>query len=162
MTTIDTITSKIKTLDSLITDLHLWRFQDKKIVFTNGCFDILHNGHIHYLTQAADLGNILIIGLNTDDSVKKLKGSNRPIQDQESRAAVLASLSYVNAVILFEEDTPLKLIKAIQPDVLVKGSDYKEEEIVGSDIVKDNGGEVVTIDLLEGYSTSKLEDKIRS
>lgn len=141
--------------------LTIWRFQKKKIVFTNGCFDILHLGHIDYLSKAKDLGDLLIIGLNTDSSVSKLKGNNRPIQDENSRATVLASLSFVDAVVYFSDDTPYNLIKIIQPDILVKGADYKPEDIVGYDIVKNNGGEVVTIEYLEGYSTTTIENKIR-
>ena len=128
----------------------------RKIVFTNGCFDILHRGHIEYLSKASDLGDVLIIGLNTDASVKRIKGEGRPVQDETSRALILASLRFVEAVILFDEDTPYDLISMIKPDVLVKGGDYTEETIVGADIVKAIGGEVVTIPLVEGYSTSGL------
>jgi rfaE bifunctional protein nucleotidyltransferase chain/domain len=134
----------------------MWRFQGRKIVFTNGCFDILHKGHVEYLSKARDLGDILIIGLNTDASVSRLKGSGRPVQDQSSRALVLASLRFVEAVVLFDEDTPYNLINALKPDVLVKGGDYTEENIVGADVVKANGGEVVSIPLTEGYSTSRI------
>ncbi len=141
--------------------LNLWKFLDKKIVFTNGCFDILHLGHIDYLSKAADLGNILIIGLNSDSSVNKLKGSNRPILNQESRALLIASLRFVEVVVLFNEETPYKLIKQVQPDVLVKGSDYEPEQIVGYDIVSAKGGEIKTIDFIEGYSTSLIVDKIK-
>lgn len=140
--------------------LAIWKFQGKKIVFTNGCFDILHLGHIDYLSAASGLGDLLIIGLNTDDSVHKIKGNNRPLQDEVSRAFVLASLGFVDAVVFFGEETPYNLIKTIQPDVLVKGADYKPEDIVGYDIVKNNGGEIVTIEFLEGYSTTAIENKI--
>jgi rfaE bifunctional protein nucleotidyltransferase chain/domain len=133
-----------------------WNFKNQKIVFTNGCFDILHRGHIDYLAKAADLGNALVIGLNTDASVSRLKGAGRPVQDQEGRALVLAALSFVNAVVLFDEDTPFELIKAVQPDVLVKGSDYKTDDIVGADIVKAKDGSVQTLDFLDGYSTSGI------
>jgi len=139
--------------------LNIYRFQDKKIVFTNGCFDILHRGHIEYLAQASDKGDVLIIGLNTDASVSRLKGKNRPVQDEEARAVVLAGLGFVSHIVLFDEDTPYNLIEEIKPDVLVKGSDYTEDEIVGADIVKKNGGEVVTIDFIDGYSTSKILEK---
>jgi D-glycero-beta-D-manno-heptose 1-phosphate adenylyltransferase len=142
--------------------LAYWAFQEKKTVFTNGCFDILHLGHIDYLAKAADLGDILIIGLNTDISIKKIKGNNRPVNNELSRAAVLASLNFVNAVVLFDEETPRDLIKSIQPNILVKGSDYKPEEIIGYDIVKENGGEIMTIDYLEGYSTSSLIEYIKT
>jgi D-glycero-beta-D-manno-heptose 1-phosphate adenylyltransferase len=140
--------------------LTIWKFQGKKIVFTNGCFDILHLGHIDYLSAASELGDLLVIGLNTDLSVSKIKGNNRPIQDEISRAFVLASLGFVNAVVFFGEDTPYDLIKTIQPDFLVKGADYKPEDIVGYDIVTNKGGKVVTIEFLEGYSTTAIEKKI--
>lgn len=140
--------------------LTIRRFQDKKIVFTNGCFDILHLGHIDYLSKAADLGDMLIIGLNTDKSVSRIKGNSRPIQDEMSRAMVLASLGFVDVVVLFGEETPYELIKATQPDILVKGADYKPEDIVGFDIVNNKGGEIRTIEFLEGYSTTAIEKKI--
>ncbi len=140
--------------------LSIWRFLGKKIVFTNGCFDIIHLGHIDYLSNAADLGDILIIGLNTDQSVSRIKGEKRPLQDEISRAMILASLSFVGAVVFFGEDTPYNLIKITQPDILVKGADYKPEDIVGYDIVKNKGGKIVTIEFLEGYSTTGIEKKI--
>lgn len=140
--------------------LKRWRFLQHKLVFTNGCFDLLHLGHIDYLSKAADLGDFLIIGLNTDRSVAEIKGSKRPINDQVSRAHVLASLYFVNAVILFDEPTPFELIKFTQPDVLVKGADYKPEQIVGYDIVTKKGGLVTTIEYLPGYSTTAIEQKI--
>jgi rfaE bifunctional protein nucleotidyltransferase chain/domain len=140
--------------------LTIWQFQGKKIVFTNGCFDILHLGHINYLSKAKDLGGLLIIGLNTDESVRRIKGNNRPIQDETSRAMLLASLGFVDFVVFFGEDTPYNLIKTTQPDILVKGADYKPEDIVGYDIVKNKGGEIVTIEYLPGYSTTAIEAKI--
>jgi len=140
--------------------LNIWRFQGKKIVFTNGCFDLLHLGHIDYLAKASELGNILIIGLNTDESVRKIKGNSRPIQNDASRAMILASLSFVDAVVFFGENTPYNLIKITQPDILVKGADYNPEDIVGYDIVKSKGGQVATIEFLEGYSTTAIEKKI--
>jgi rfaE bifunctional protein nucleotidyltransferase chain/domain len=146
--------------ESLVHLLNQWKFKQNKIVFTNGCFDILHLGHVDYLTKAADMGNILIIGLNSDRSVSEIKGKNRPINNETSRANLLASLSFVNAVVLFDESTPYELIKFIRPDVLVKGADYKIEKVVGYDIVKANGGEVTTIGFLAGYSTSAIEQKI--
>lgn len=148
--------------DSLKHLIAYWRFHGKKIVFTNGCFDLIHRGHIDYLAKAADLGNALIIGLNTDDSVRRIKGNQRPVQDEQSRALILASLHFVNAVVLFDEDTPYNLIQSIQPDVLVKGSDYQPEDIVGYDIVTESGGEITTIDFLEGYSTSAIIQKLKS
>jgi rfaE bifunctional protein nucleotidyltransferase chain/domain len=161
MNNLERISNKIVDRQKLINLLSIWNFQDKKIVFTNGCFDILHLGHIDYLSKAKDQGQILIIGVNTDNSVKRLKGKNRPITDENSRATILASLQFVDTVILFDEDTPYELIKFVQPDVLVKGSDYKPEDIVGYDIVKAKNGNVVTIDFLEGYSTTAIENKIR-
>jgi rfaE bifunctional protein nucleotidyltransferase chain/domain len=140
--------------------LAFWKFKDQKIVFTNGCFDIIHRGHIDYLAKAASLGDQLIIGLNTDASVKRLKGALRPVQDENTRALVLASFSFVSKVVLFDEDTPYELIKLIQPDILVKGGDYKPEDIVGYDIVTSKEGAVVTIELVEGYSTSSLIKKM--
>ena len=136
-------------------------FSAKKIVFTNGCFDLLHRGHIEYLSKAADFGDMLIIGLNTDASVSRLKGPHRPIQDESSRAHIMAALEFVDLVIYFDEDTPYDLIKMVQPDILVKGADYKAENIVGYDIVTAKGGQVKTIEFLDGYSTSAIESKIK-
>ena len=153
------IRSKIKTLDEIIAASENWQSQNKRIVFTNGCFDIVHLGHIDYLSRAADLADVLVIGVNTDASVSRIKGENRPLQDELSRSTLLASFQFVEAVVLFDDDTPYELIKAIQPDVLVKGSDYKEADIVGADIVRDNNGEVITIDFLDGYSTSSIIEK---
>ena len=147
-----------KTLDK---KLNLWREEGKSIVFSNGCFDILHRGHVEYLSKAADLGDILIIGLNTDDSVRRLKGPLRPVNDEKARAVVLAALEFVDAIMFFEEDTPYNLIKRVQPDVLVKGKDYKAEDIVGYDIVTAKGGKVETIELVEGFSTTKTIEKMR-
>lgn len=137
------------------------RKNGNKIVFSNGCFDILHRGHVEYLSKAAAFGDVMIIGLNTDASVKRLKGPSRPVNDEKSRAFVLAGLEFVSAVVLFDEDTPYNLIKTVQPDVLVKGSDYKPENIVGYDIVTAKGGKVETIDLVEGFSTTKTIEKMR-
>jgi rfaE bifunctional protein nucleotidyltransferase chain/domain len=143
--------------------LSLWRFQNKKIVFTNGCFDILHRGHVDYLCSARDQGDMLIVGLNTDDSVKRQgKSPDRPINSESTRAFILTALAVVDAVVLFNEDTPYELIKLVQPDVLVKGADYKPENIVGADIVKAKGGQVVTIELTQGFSTTALIQKIKS
>jgi len=162
MKKLEIIHSKILDDAGLNQQLAIWRFLNKKIVFTNGCFDIIHLGHIDYLSKAKDLGDILLIGLNTDKSVKRLKGNNRPIKNQQERAVLLASLQFVDAVILFNEDTPYNLIKKIEPEILVKGSDYKKEEIVGADIINNTGGEIITIDFLEGYSTTSILDKIRN
>lgn len=140
--------------------LHQWRFKNEKIVFTNGCFDIIHRGHIEYLAKAAELGTKLIIGLNTDASVKRLKGENRPVNDEYARALLLSALIFVDKVIYFDEDTPLELIQYIQPDILVKGSDYKPENIVGYDIVKAKKGEIITIDFINGYSSTSILNKL--
>jgi len=151
----------------IVTDDHLnglltyWRLKDEKIVFTNGCFDILHRGHVEYLAKAASLGDLLFVGINSDQSVRKLKGNDRPIQDEYSRALMTASLRFVTAVMLFDEDTPYQLIKRVQPDVLVKGGDYQEKDIVGADIVRNKGGEVETVDFTDGYSSSKIIEKIQ-
>ena len=149
----------IENKTELIRLINIYKFKEKKTVFTNGCFDILHRGHIEYLAKAADLADIMIIGLNTDASVRRLKGKNRPVQDEVSRAMNLSALRFVDYVIMFDEDTPYELIKELQPDVLVKGADYKEHEIVGYDIVQKNGGKVETIDFVEGFSTSNILEK---
>ena len=137
-----------------------WREENQKIVFTNGCFDLLHLGHVDYLAKAKDLGDRLIIGVNTDSSVKRLKGKNRPLQDENSRLHILAALHRVDEVVMCYEATPYELIKKIQPDILVKGADYKIENIVGYDIVTSRGGSVKTIEFIEGYSTTKIEQRI--
>ena len=160
MEKIERVTEKILDWDQIRRLCAVWKFKDKKIVFSNGCFDILHLGHIEYLAKAATLGDALVIGLNTDRSVGRIKGPHRPISDEHSRAMVLASLSFVDAVVLFDEETPYELIKLVRPDILVKGKDYKEEEIVGYDILKQYGGEIITINLTPGYSTTAIEEKI--
>ena len=137
-----------------------WQLHNEKVVFTNGCFDILHLGHIDYLTKAADLGDRLIVAVNTDSSVSALKGPSRPIIDEETRAMKLASLVFIDAVILFGEETPLQLITEVRPNVLVKGGDYTIDTIVGASEVQDNGGEVVVIPFLEGHSTTSIVNKI--
>ncbi|MCF8378492.1 MAG: D-glycero-beta-D-manno-heptose 1-phosphate adenylyltransferase [Bacteroidales bacterium] len=134
----------------------------EKIVFTNGCFDIIHKGHIEYLSRASDFGSKLIIGLNSDLSVRRLKGEGRPVQDEDSRALILASMEFVDYVILFQEDTPYELINLIQPDVLIKGGDYKPEEIVGYDLVTKKGGEVYCLNFVDGYSSTKIINKLKS
>jgi rfaE bifunctional protein nucleotidyltransferase chain/domain len=162
MNHLEHIESKIWHMDKKLEwQLNVWRFHEHKIVFSNGCFDILHLGHIDYLAKAASEGNLLIVGLNSDASVSRIKGKNRPITDEKSRAMKLAALGFVGAVVIFEEDTPKDLIKIVQPDVLVKGKDYEEKDIVGADIVRAKGGEVITIDLVEGYSTTALIEKIK-
>lgn len=159
----DIIKARICGTDTLRFDLARWRMQSHKLVFTNGCFDLLHPGHVEYLAKAAELGNKLIIGLNSDESVRRLnKGSGRPIQNEQARAIVLASLHLVDRVVIFHEDTPLELIKFIQPDVLVKGGDWKPEDIVGADVVKAYGGKVLSIPFVDGYSTTAIEQKIKN
>ena len=142
--------------------LKSWKTQNYKLVFTNGCFDLIHRGHVDYLIKSAKLGDKLIVGLNSDQSVKRLKGEKRPLIDQDSRAQVMAAMQMIDAVILFDEETPYELIKAIQPDVLVKGNDYAIEEIAGFDVVLAQGGSVETIKLTEGFSTSSLIEKIKN
>ncbi|HOZ30349.1 MAG TPA: D-glycero-beta-D-manno-heptose 1-phosphate adenylyltransferase [Bacteroidales bacterium] len=137
-----------------------WKSENKTIVFTNGCFDILHKGHIEYLAQAKSLGDKLIIGLNSDKSVKGLKGDQRPVNDQVARALLLASMIFTDAVVIFDEDTPENIIKLYSPDILVKGGDYKSNEIAGADFVINNGGKVKIIPLVEGYSSSNIIKKI--
>lgn len=161
MKNLKTIKSKIYNWSSLQEQVEMWKSENKKIVFTNGCFDILHRGHVEYLSKAADLGDILIVGMNSDDSPYWLtKGPNRPINNQETRSIVLSSIFFVDAVVHFTEETPLELIKMIVPDVLTKGKDYIEENIVGYSIVKENGGEIITIDLTDGFSTTSIIEKL--
>jgi len=155
------IQAKIQSWETIQTTVSKWKLADEKIVFTNGCFDILHFGHIHYLAEASDFGDRLVIGLNSAASVKRLKGEHRPINDEATRQHLLAALEFVDAVVVFEENTPLELIKIILPDVIVKGGDWKPEQIVGSDIVLSNGGEVKSLAFKEGYSTTSIEEKIR-
>lgn len=162
MNSLDQIQQKIFTQDRLLTQLEKWKTQGDKIVFTNGCFDLLHLGHVDYLAKAADLGQRLVLGLNTDHSVRELKGPSRPITSEASRAGILASLFFVDAVVLFDEQTPVNLISAVKPHILVKGADYTIEQIVGADVVLQNGGEVKTIAFLPGYSTTAIEQRIRN
>lgn len=154
------ISEKIFTLPKLIETVNDWKKQEKKIVFTNGVFDLLHKGHIFSLSQAAKEGDKLIVGLNADNSVKRLKGDSRPINDQDARALLIASLVMVDAVVIFEEDTPLKLISAILPDVLVKGGDYTIDEIAGAKEVITNGGKVIINPILDGFSTTSIINAI--
>lgn len=159
---LDDIQSKICTWTEARNRIAEWQKQGMRIVFTNGCFDLLHFGHLHYLAQARDLGDRLVIGLNSGDSVRRLKGPNRPINNEATRLLQMASLAFVDLVVLFEEDTPLELIRTLQPDVLVKGGDYYPETIVGADVVKARGGRVVVLSFVEGYSTTAIEEKIRA
>ena len=150
------IAEKIYSLTGIVEKTKQWKKEGKKIVFTNGVFDLLHRGHIFSLTQAAKEGDILVIGLNSDTSVKRLKGDSRPINDQDARALLLAALTMVDAVVIFEEDTPLKLITSILPDVLVKGGDYTVDEIAGAKEVIANGGKIVINPILDGFSTTAI------
>lgn len=159
---IDLIKSKIQSWKTIEATVSSWKNDGEKVVFTNGCFDILHYGHVHYLAQARSLGDKLVIGLNSKASVTRLKGENRPINDDLTRQYLLASLQYVDAVVVFEEDTPINLIKVVQPDVLVKGGDYTIETIVGADIVISNGGEVKCLDFVKGYSTTSIEERLKN
>ena len=160
MTQIEQIKRKIVCRKDLKELILKWRNANERIVFTNGCFELLHLGHVDYLAKAKDLGERLIIGVNTDSSIKRLKGEHRPLQDENSRLHILAALQSVDAVVLFDEDTPYELIKEIEPDILVKGADYKIENIVGYDIVISRGGSVQTIEFIEGYSTTLIEKRI--
>ena len=162
MRSIQSIPDKIFTINALQHQLKRWRLHNKKIVFTNGVFDILHEGHIASLSEAASYGNILIVGVNTDASVKRLKGEGRPINNEDSRALILASLVITDAIILFEEDTPLNLVTTIMPDVLVKGGDYTLDQVVGAKEVMANGGEVKIVPILDGFSTTGIIKKMRT
>ncbi|MEN0051802.1 MAG: D-glycero-beta-D-manno-heptose 1-phosphate adenylyltransferase [Bacteroidota bacterium] len=154
------ITNKISNWQKADDQIIKWKEKGLKVVFTNGCFDLVHYGHLHYLAAASDLGDKLIVGLNSNASVKRLKGKHRPINDDLTREHLLASLQCVDLVVAFEEDTPLKLIELISPDVLVKGGDWEVKQIVGSDWVLSKGGSVQSLPFVEGYSTTKIEAKI--
>ena len=162
MRTGTSIAAKILSIDDLKRRIAQWRLLGKKIAFTNGCFDILHAGHIASLNEAAGYADVLIVGLNSDNSVKILKGESRPINDEQSRAILLASLSMVDAVVIFNEETPLELIKTILPDFLVKGGDYKVEDIAGSKEVLAAGGKVIINPILEGFSTTSIINKFKN
>ncbi len=162
MRSIQSIPGKIFTIDALQHQLKRWRLHNKKVVFTNGVFDILHEGHIASLSEAASYGSVLIVGVNTDASVKRLKGESRPVNNENSRVLLLASLVITDAVILFNEDTPLHLITTLLPDVLVKGGDYTLDQIVGAKEVMANGGEVKVVPLLDGFSTTAIIEKMKA
>lgn len=162
MKSVQSIPTKIYDLPRLLQEVKRWRVKNKKIVFTNGVFDILHEGHIASLSQAATHGDVLVIGLNSDASVKRLKGDSRPVNNQDARALILASLVMTDAVVIFEEDTPLNLIKAIMPEVLVKGGDYTIEQIAGAKEVIENGGQVILADMVEGISTTGIIEKMKA
>ena len=161
MSHLNRLNHKIFSLSELENQVNTWKQSGKEVVFTNGCFDIIHKGHIEVLARTADLGDKLIIGLNSDSSIQKLKGKSRPIMQQESRAMLLASFSFVDAVILFSENTPINLISSLLPDILAKGGDYKIETIVGYKIVQENGGQVILLPFLDGFSSSTIINKIK-
>jgi rfaE bifunctional protein nucleotidyltransferase chain/domain len=170
MSRLQAIESKILTLVEAERRMAMWHMKGDKVVFTNGCFDLLHQGHVIYLAKAAGLGDRLVVGVNTDDSVRRLeKGNDRPINSEAARAIVLASLGVVDMVVIFNQDTPEELIHALEPDVLVKGADYDPNEmdakaktyIVGSDFVRKNGGEVCVVDIVEGFSTTGIVNKMK-
>jgi len=160
MSTFSLIEAKIQSNEQIVASLAQWRKVGDKIVFTNGCFDILHFGHLHYLADARELGERLVIGLNSEASVRRLKGPTRPINDELTRTHLLAALEVVDAVVIFDEDTPIELIKIVQPDILVKGGDWKPEQIVGSELVLSSGGQVLSLPFVDGYSTTNIEQKI--
>jgi rfaE bifunctional protein nucleotidyltransferase chain/domain len=171
MSRLSSLESKIVSLEDAKRRVNMWHLKNDKVVFTNGCFDILHKGHVTYLAKSAELGDRLIVAINTDASVRELgKGDNRPINSEEARATVLAALGFVDMVVFFDDNTPLSLIEFLQPDILVKGADYDPQEtnpdskkyIVGSDFIKKNGGEVVAIQLVEGYSTTSIIEKSKA
>lgn len=154
------IENKIMTRENAKVQIKKWQNKGEKVVFTNGCFDILHAGHIRYLSKAKSIGDHLVIGLNTDNSVKKLKGTNRPLQNEQDRALILAGLKAVDLVVLFGEDTPLEIITFLKPDILVKGSDYSIDNIVGAKEIVQWGGKVETIEFVNGKSTSLIIEKL--
>lgn len=162
MSLIDAIERRIADLEQLAAFRGRWALAGHRVVFTNGCFDLIHDGHLRYLAAARELGDILVVGLNSDQSVRRLKGPQRPVKTQESRALLLASLVQVDLVVIFEEDTPADLIRQVHPDVLVKGGDWAPETIVGADFVMGYGGQVLSLPFHEGHSTTRLVDRIRS
>lgn len=162
MRSVELIEKKIKTIDQAIAQVHAWKTTGKTFSFTNGCFDILHPGHLFSLAQAAKEADFLVVGLNSDKSVQTLKGPTRPINNTQSRAIVLANLLVVDMVVIFEEETPLNLIKTLLPDVMVKGGDYTIDQIVGAKEVIENGGKVIINPIVAGFSTTQLIEKIKS
>jgi rfaE bifunctional protein nucleotidyltransferase chain/domain len=161
MSQFNTLKNKIFSLENLKIQVKEWEATGEKVVFTNGCFDIVHQGHIEVLVRTADLGTKLIIGLNSDSSIQKLKGENRPIIQQQSRAILLASFSFVDAVVFFSEDTPINLISTLLPNVLAKGGDYEIETIVGHKVVQKNGGKVILVPFVDGFSSTTIIEKIK-
>jgi cytidyltransferase-like protein len=155
------LSNKILNNTQLSEKVNAWKLEEKTIVFTNGCFDILHKGHLEILTASASFGDVLVVGINTDNSVKRLKGPLRPVNDESFRSIMLASIQYVDAVILFDEETPINLITLLEPDVLVKGGDYSVEQIVGAESVLKRGGEVKIVPIVKGFSTTKIIETIQ-
>lgn len=162
MSNLTRIEEKIQTVDQIAETVARWRAAGQRIVFTNGCFDLLHYGHLHYLAAARDLGDRLVIGLNSAASVRRLKGPTRPINDEATRTHLLAALAVVDAVVVFDDDTPLELIGTVLPDVLVKGGDWRPEQIVGAGLVQERGGRVLSLPFVDGYSTTAIERKIQA
>ena len=156
------INNKIFSDEKIRRQVDTWRSSAEKIVFTNGCFDIIHRGHIEVLARAADLGDKLIVGLNSDISIQQLKGEGRPIIKEDARAILLAALDFIDAIVLFSEETPLDLITTLKPDILAKGGDYKIDTIVGHKIVQENGGEVILIPFIDGFSSTNIINKIKN
>tara|TARA_B110000014_G_C19985231_1_gene510193 strand:+ start:233 stop:724 length:492 start_codon:yes stop_codon:yes gene_type:complete len=161
MNNLKNIKSKIYSLSDLKIQSDKWKENGEKIVFTNGCFDLVHRGHIEVLANTADLGDRLIIGLNSDSSIKNLKGENRPIINETSRAILLSSLQFVDAIVFFSDETPLNLIKTLIPDILAKGGDYKVTDIAGNEVVLENGGEVILVPFINGFSSTNIIEKIK-
>ncbi|MDD5271030.1 MAG: D-glycero-beta-D-manno-heptose 1-phosphate adenylyltransferase [Candidatus Omnitrophica bacterium] len=157
----DKYDKKIVTLSALKAICVRLKSRKERIVFTNGCFDILHAGHVKYLRKSKDLGDILVLGLNSDSSVRRIKGPSRPVVSQKDRVAVVSSLGCVDYVTVFGEDTPIKVIRAVKPDILVKGADWKAGSIIGADFVKSYGGTTVTVPLVKGRSTSDIIRRIK-
>lgn len=161
MSNLKRINNKIFSIERISRQIDIWKNYGEEIVFTNGCFDIIHRGHVEVLARAADLGDKLIVGLNSDVSIQKLKGKDRPIIQENSRAILLAALDFIDAIVLFSEETPLDLITTLKPDILAKGGDYKIDTIVGHEIVKENGGEVILIPFVDGFSSTNIINKIK-
>ena len=161
MSHLNKLNHKIYSLKELKKKVTAWKQAGEEVVFTNGCFDIIHKGHVEVLARTADLGNKLIIGLNSDSSIQKLKGKDRPIMDEQCRAFLLASLSFVDAVVLFSDETPINLISTLKPDVLAKGGDYKISTIVGYKEVQENGGQVILVPFIDGFSSTTIIEKIK-
>ena len=156
------IENKIYTLNQLMIQMKNWKAHKKKVIFSNGCFDLIHLGHIEILARSSDLGNILIVAINSDKSIKKIKGNKRPILEEESRLKQIAALEFVDAVVLFDEENPYEIIKSLLPNVIVKGGDYCPEDVIGNNLITQSGGEVIIIPLTKGYSTTTIFDKIKN